>query len=284
MDARAEFPQAGLSAAERVSYLPRRWSGDRVTVLYLVALALPVIAGVHATAGSLVPLVAGSLLAASFWTLLFSRLRSRAPSWHFLATAIVFALLVPPGVPLWQAMLAISFGVVIGEQVFGGRGYSFLHPAAAALAFLFFSFSGSTGEQANSTALAVAVLPGALLLLVAGLLSWRVLAGFAAGLVFWLGVRDFTLPPDTVLTSSLALGLVFLVCEPVSAASTNAGRWAYGVLAGVLVVLLGEAGAGVGSPGAIVFTSMLASIFAPLIDSVVVTLNARRRSRRQWPT
>jgi Na+-transporting NADH:ubiquinone oxidoreductase subunit B len=284
MDARAEFPQAGLSAAERISHLPRRWSGDRVTILYLIALALPMIAGIHATTGGLVPLLAGSLLAAAFWTALFGRLRDRALSWHFLATAIVFALLMPPGVPLWQAMLAISFGIVIGEQVFGGRGYSFLHPAAAALAFLFFSFSGPTGEQANSNALAIAVLPGALLLLAAGLASWRILTGFAAGLVFWLGIRGFALPLDSVLTSSLALGLVFLVCEPVCAASTNAGRWAYGVLAGVLVVLLGEAGAGVGSPGAIVFTSMLASIFAPLIDSIVVSLNARRRRRRQWPS
>lgn len=284
MNARVEFPQAGLSAAERVPYLPRRWSGDRVTVLYLAALVLPVIAGIHATAGGLVPLVAGSLLAAAFWTVLFGRLRGRSPGWHFLVTAIVFALLVPPDVKLWQAMLAISFGVVIGEQVFGGRGYSFLHPAVAALAFLFFSFSGSTGEQVNSIVLSIAVLPGALLLFASGLLSWRILAGFAAGFIFWLGVRGFGLPPDAVLTSSLALGLVFLVCEPVSAASTNAGRWAYGALAGVLVVLLGAAGAGVGSPGAIVFASMLASIFAPLVDSIVVALNARRRRRRQWPT
>ncbi len=284
MNARADLAQTALSAAERAGRAPGRSVADRVTVLFLLALLPPLCVALYESGGGLVPLLAGALAVAGFWTVLFSRMRGRAPGWHFAVTATVFALLVPGGVPVWQAMLAISFGAVIGEEVFGGRGYSFLHPAAAALAFLFFSFPASTTEQASSLAVALAVLPGAALLLAARLISPRVLAAFAAGMALWLALKGFGPPWGAVLTSPLALGLVFLVAEPVSAACTNPGRWAYGLLAGTLVVLLGEAGAGPSSASAIVFSSLLASIFAPLIDRVVVLVNVKRRSRRAWPT
>ena len=84
--------------------------------------------------------------------------------------------------------------------------------------------------------------------------------------------------------SGLALGAVYLVSEPTSAAATNPGRWAYGLLVGMLIVVLGEAGPGIGSTAAVVFAALLGSVFAPLIDRVVVSLNVKRRRRRQWPT
>lgn len=284
MDARVAFPQTSLSAAERPGHLPRRWRGDRVTALFALALVPPLAVALHETGGGIAPLLFGALAVAGFWTWLFSRLRGRAFNWHFVVAAAVLSLLAPPGVPLWQALLAVSFGTVIGEQVFGGRGYSFLHPAAAGLAFLFFSFPTSTAGQANSLAGVLAVLPGALLLLATRAISWRVLAGFSAGLVLWLALKGFPVSWQAVVTAPLALGLVFLVCEPVSAASTNAGRWAFGVLAGILAVLLGTAGAGIGSPSAIVFSALLASIFAPLVDRVAILANVNRRRSRKWPT
>ena len=85
-------------------------------------------------------------------------------------------------------------------------------------------------------------------------------------------------------TSSLALGVVYLVCEPTGAAATNPGRWAYGLLAGMLIVILGEAGRGIGSTAAVVFAALLGSVFAPLIDRIVIRINVNRRRRRQWPT
>src|SRR5690606_7015319 len=157
---------------------------------------------------------------------------------------------------VWQALLALSFGVVVGEQVFGGRGYSFLHPAVAALAFLFFSFPATTGEQSDSWLVAAAVLPGVLLLLATGLISWRILLSVAIGFAGWMILKGLGLPSGAVLTSSLALGAVYLVCEPTSAAATNPGRWAYGLLVGMLIVILGEAGEGIGSTGAVVFAAL----------------------------
>lgn len=274
MDARVEVAQS-----DRLALLHAA-SVDRVTLVYLVAVGMPLVAAAQMAGGEIVRLLLASIVVSGGLTLLFSRVRGCGFSLHFLVSAAVFTLLMPPGVPLWQAMLALSFGIVLGEQVFGGRGFSFLHPSAAALAFLFFSFSGSTGGQLHSLALSIAVIPGAVLLLATRLVSWRILVGFSAGLFIWVVLRGETFVTEDILTSSLVIGLVFLICEPVSATSTNAGRWVYGVLAGVLVVLLGEAGSGIGSPGAIVFTSMLASIFAPLIDRIVVVINIQRRRRR----
>lgn len=284
MDAKVEFPQTALAAPGRRTHATRRRSGDRATTLFTLALAFPLAAAFHDRGVALLPPVAGAVAVAVAWTLLFARLRDRDMNWHAVPTALAFALLLPPSVPLWQALLALSFGTVLGEQVFGGRGYSFLHPATAALAFLLFSFPGATAELPGSPLVTAAVLPGAALLLASGLISWRILAGTAAGLAGWLAVKGLGLPPAAVLTPSLALGVVHLVCEPAGAAATNPGRWAYGLLAGMLIVMLGEAGQGVGSTGAVVFAALLASIFAPLIDRVVVLANVNRRRRRSWPT
>ena len=53
---------------------------------------------------------------------------------------VLFALVCPPTVPLWQVALGISFGVVLGKEVFGGTGKNFINPALAGRAFLFFAY------------------------------------------------------------------------------------------------------------------------------------------------
>ncbi len=283
MDARVAFPQTTLSAVGRGRHLPRRWTGDRVTAVFTLALAFPFAAAAYETGGAILPLLVAALLVAIAWTLLFTRLRAKDMNWHAVPTAIVFALMAPPGVPLWQALLALSFGVVAGEQVFGGRGYSFLHPAVAALAFLFFSFPATTGEQAESRLVMAAALPGALLLLSSGLISWRILVSTAIGFSGWIALTGFGAPPGAMLTPALVLGAVYLVCDPTSAAATNPGRWAHGLLVGVLIALLGQAGPGVGATAAVVFAALLGSVFAPMIDRIVIHVNVARRRRRQWP-
>jgi Na+-transporting NADH:ubiquinone oxidoreductase subunit B len=283
MDARVElprdFPQAELSASRRSVHLPGRWTPDRLTIVFSLALLPPLAVTLAERGGFFLLPLAASLALALAWTGLFAWTRGRAMGWNAIPAAAVFALLVPPDMPLWQALMALSFGVVVGEQIFGGHGYSFLDPPTAALAFLLFSFPGAA-EAPNSPAVALAALAGGALLLATGLASWRVLLGAAAGLFAWLAVKGYAPPFGEELTSALALGMVYLVAEPVSAAATNPGRWAYGLLAGMLVVLLGAAGAGPGSTASVVFAALLAGTFAPLIDRIVILLNVRQRRRR----
>lgn len=58
----------------------------------------------------------------------------------FLVTGALLPLTLPPTMPLWQAALGITFGVIFAKEVFGGVGMNFLNPALTARAFLFFAY------------------------------------------------------------------------------------------------------------------------------------------------
>ena len=75
-----------------------------------------------------------------FWELLFAGIRGHELNEGFLVTGALFPLILPPTMPLWQAALGVSFGVVIGKEVFGGTGKNFLNPALTGRAFLFFAY------------------------------------------------------------------------------------------------------------------------------------------------
>jgi Na+-transporting NADH:ubiquinone oxidoreductase subunit B len=129
---------------------------------------------------------------------------------------------------------------------------------------------------------------GALYLIFTGSASWRVLCGMLLGLISTVLVFNtmldagnpmFEIPWNWHLVlGGVAFGGVFFATDPVAGAMTNPGRWAFGVLVGLLVIVIR-----VMNPSgieAILFAVFLASLFAPLIDFVVVELNIRRRSRR----
>lgn len=75
-----------------------------------------------------------------FWEVLFAMIRGHEVNEGFFVTSVLFALICPPDIPLWQAALGISFGVVVGKEVFGGTGKNFMNPALAGRAFLFFAY------------------------------------------------------------------------------------------------------------------------------------------------
>lgn len=74
------------------------------------------------------------------WEILFACVRRHDINEGFLVTGMLFPLILPPTIPLWQVALGISFGVVIGKEVFGGTGKNFLNPALTARAFLYFAY------------------------------------------------------------------------------------------------------------------------------------------------
>ena len=74
------------------------------------------------------------------WEVVFSCVRGHDINEGFLVTGMLFPLTLPPTIPLWQVAVGISFGVVIGKEVFGGTGKNFLNPALTARAFLYFAY------------------------------------------------------------------------------------------------------------------------------------------------
>jgi len=82
------------------------------------------------------------------WEILFSTVRGHEINEGFFVTSILFSLIVPPSIPLWQVAVGISFGVVIGKEVFGGTGKNFLNPALTARAFLYFAYPAQLSGDA----------------------------------------------------------------------------------------------------------------------------------------
>ena len=86
------------------------------------------------------PIIIVSYAVGFFWEIVFATIRKHKISEGFLVTGLLFPLTLPATIPLWQVALGISFGVVIGKEVFGGTGRNFLNPALTGRAFLFFSY------------------------------------------------------------------------------------------------------------------------------------------------
>lgn len=88
-----------------------------------------------------------------FWEVLFAIIRKHEVNEGFFVTSVLFSLTVPPSLPLWQAALGITFGVVIGKEIFGGTGKNFLNPALTGRAFLFFAYPAQISGDAVWTAI-----------------------------------------------------------------------------------------------------------------------------------
>lgn len=99
-----------------------------------------------------VPIYLVTNLVGAFWEGLFCMVRRHELNEGFLVTGSLFPLICPPSLPLWQVALGISFGVVIGKEIFGGTGKNFLNPALTGRAFLFFAYPAQISGNSVWTA------------------------------------------------------------------------------------------------------------------------------------
>ncbi|GHE62406.1 MULTISPECIES: NADH:ubiquinone reductase (Na(+)-transporting) subunit B [Roseivirga] len=157
---------------------------------------------------------------------------------------------------------------------FGGDFFSFQN-------MLIGGIPGSIGETSTLMALL-----GALILIATGVGSWKIIVSvfagaFAMGTIFNLvGANTFMeLPAEYHLVmGGLAFGAVFMATDPVSASQTETGKWIYGVLIGVLTVIIRVVNPAY--PEGIMLAVLFMNVFAPLIDFYVVQANKKRRLAR----
>lgn len=271
----------------------------------------------------------------TIWELLFSVVRGHEVNEGMFVSTILFALIVPPTLPLWQAALGISFGIVVAKEVFGGVGRNFMNPALAGRAFLFFAYpaqisgdlvwtavdgyAGATalsqwsqgGQAALKNAITgqeltwmdafignipgsmgevstLALILGGLVIVFARIASWRIIAGVMIGMaatatLFNLIGSDtnpmFSMPWHWHLVlGGFAIGMIFMATDPVSASFTNKGKWWYGALIGVMVVLIRTVNPAY--PEGMMLAILFANLFAPIFDYIVVQANIKRRRAR----
>lgn len=278
-----------------------------------------------------VPLYVVTLAVGGFWEVLFAIVRKHEINEGFFVTSILFPLIVPPTIPLWQVALGISFGVVIGKEVFGGTGMNILNPALTARAFLFFAYPGQISGDAvwvaadgftGATPLSIAatqglqglqtsafswsnsfwgmipgslgetstfaILIGAIILIVTGIGSWRIMLSVVLGalgttLLFNLIGSDtnpmFSIPFHWhMVLGGFAFGTVFMATDPVSAAMTEKGKYYYGALIGIMVILIRVVNPAF--PEGMMLAILFGNTFSPIIDHFVMKGNIKRRSLR----
>jgi Na+-transporting NADH:ubiquinone oxidoreductase subunit B len=86
------------------------------------------------------PVLIVTFAVGGIWEVIFAVVRKHEVNEGFFVTGMLFPLILPPTIPLWQVALGISFGVVIGKEIFGGTGMNILNPALTSRAFLFFAY------------------------------------------------------------------------------------------------------------------------------------------------
>ncbi len=276
------------------------------------------------------PIYATTFIVGGFWEVLFATVRRHEVNEGFFVTSILFALIVPPDIPLWQVALGISFGVVIGKEIFGGTGKNFLNPALTGRAFLFFAYPAEISGDAvwtavdgfsGATALSIvaaggvenlasqiswtdaffgfvqgsigetstfAILLGGAVLLATKIASWRIVLGVFGGmvamsLIFNLIGSDtnpmFAMPFYWhFVVGGFCFGMIFMATDPVSASMTNTGKFIFGALIGVMVVLIRVINPAF--PEGMMLAILFANLFAPFIDHLVVQANIKRRLAR----
>ncbi len=277
------------------------------------------------------PIYAVTFIVGGFWEVLFASIRKHEVNEGFFVTSVLFALTLPPSIPLWQVALGISFGVVIGKEVFGGTGKNFLNPALTGRAFLFFAYpaqisgdavwtavDGYTGATILGTAAAggiemvmaggitwwdaflgniqgsigetstLAIFIGGAVLLIARIAAWRIVTGVMLGMIamsLLLNTVGSTTNPMFAMpwywhmvVGGFAFGMIFMATDPVSASMTNTGKWIFGALIGVMVVLIRVVNPAF--PEGMMLAILLANLCAPLIDHFVVAANIKRRAAR----
>jgi Na+-transporting NADH:ubiquinone oxidoreductase subunit B len=134
----------------------------------------------------------------------------------------------------------------------------------------------------------LALLIGGLFIIYLRIASWRIVVGVLVGTIILSFVLN-TVGSDLnamfamlwhwhVVLGGWALGALFMATDPVSASFTNKGKFYYGVLIGMMVVLVRVVNPAF--PEGMMLAILFANLFAPLFDYFVVQGNIKRRLAR----
>ena len=170
---------------------------------------------------------------------------------------------------------AISGETILGTLAAGGEvSYS-----------MFEMFQGAIpGSIAETSTLWVAV--GALILILTGVGSWRIIVGgvlgaAVMGLLFNLWGANALMSfswMNHLVVGGFAFGIVFMATDPVSGAQTNKGKWIYGILVGIFCIMIRVFNPAY--PEGVMLAILLMNVFAPTIDHYVVNGNIKKRKKR----
>jgi Na+-transporting NADH:ubiquinone oxidoreductase subunit B len=140
---------------------------------------------------------------------------------------------------------------------------------------------GSIGETSK-----VFIVIGALILIFSKVASWRIMAGMIVGLITtsWilnaLGSTPFMQVTWTqhLMMGSFLFAMAFMATDPVTASSTNTGKWVYGFLIGMIGLIIRVMNPAY--PEGWMLAILFLNTFAPTIDYFVLESNIKKRLSR----
>ena len=160
-----------------------------------------------------VPIYAVTFIVGGLWEVLFAVKRGHEVNEGFFVTSILFSLTLPATIPLWQVAIGISFGVVVGKEIFGGTGKNFLNPALTGRAFLYFAYPAQISGDAvwtavdgfsGATALGMAAAGGLEGVLAEGITWWDAFLGNIQGSVGEVSTLAIFIGGAILLTTRVA--------------------------------------------------------------------------------
>lgn len=252
-------------------------------------------------------------LVSAAWAIVFAAMRDRLVDPAWLMTAWLFTLMLPSTTPIAMVAIGATFSALFGMHLFGGSGRYIASPAVVGALFLQVAYPlhavdapawqwpadvaltsalADGGQHWWTTFLGVqsglpgvgaagACVLGAVWLAATGVVSHRTLLGgvmglLAATLLAWLIGGSAMLPHWHFVLGSAAFGWAFLLTDPSTLPITRAGRWLHGALFGGLLVLMRHGDPT--HPESTLFAVLLAGLFVPLIDFVVLRWHFRGKS------
>ncbi len=292
---------------------PHLWKGlsvNRIMYYVVLALLLPSAAAVYFFGFNVLWVMVLCMAAAVLTEYGVKKLRKRpfVMDGSAVITGLLLALVLPPTIPLWMAVVGSVFSITIVKEAFGGLGHNIFNPALGARAFLAvcfpvemttwvlpmsFGIDAVTAAtplserfiwEADKLSLYKALFLGntggsigetsVLLILIGGLLL------IALRIIDWriplvyigtVAIFTFILGEDVLfhlLTGGLMLGAFFMATDYVTSPITHKGRIVFSIGVGILTVLIRVKG---GMPEGVCFSILLMNAVAPLIDRYIKT-------------
>lgn len=219
-------------------------------------------------------------------------------------TGLLLALNLPPKAAWWMGALGSIFAIVVVKQIFGGLGQNFMNPALAARCFLLISFTGrmtdftydgvstatplallKSGESVNLLDMvlghtagtigetsAVALLLGAAILLIMGVIDLKIPASYILSFVVFITIFgghgfDISYIVAHLAGGGLMLGAFFMATDYVTSPITAKGQIVYGIILGVLTGIFRLFG---GSAEGVSYAIIFGNLLVPIIERVTM--------------
>jgi len=294
-----------------ITHAPHIWRGfsiSKIMYIVVIALAFPTAAAIYFYGYYSIILIVVSVAVSVLTEFIIKKLRRKrfVMDGSAVITGLLFALVLPPRLPIWMAVVGAAFAIAIAKEAFGGLGYNIFNPALVGRAFLsvcfpremttwvlptYFNMDAITGPSPLSESFSYQVdrldmyrdllfgnISGSMgetsaLLIIAGgiiLLAFRIIDWRIP--LFYIGtvaLGSFLVGQDVayqLLAGGLMIGAFFMATDYATSPVTGNGRIIFAVGLGILTVLFRNYGP---MPEGVAFSILIMNAFTPLIDKYI---------------